>query len=89
VLEGMLYGLAMIAASIGGPAEILQHEQTGLLFPPRNIGAIAEALLRLLTDHELRRRIGSAAAHEVRRSWLWPHIVGKMGSVYCEVIGAT
>lgn len=86
VLEGMLYGLAMIAASIGGPAEILQHGQTGLLFPPRDIDALAEALLQLLTDHELRRRIGCAAAHEVRRKWLWPHIVGRIRNVYCEVI---
>jgi len=88
VLEGMLHSLPIIAASVGGPAAILQHERTGLLFPPGDIDALSEALLRLLSDHELRWRIGSAAGHEVRRRWLWPHIVGEMGGVYREVIGA-
>ena len=33
ILEGMLHGMAIAASAVGGPKEILDHEQTGLLFP--------------------------------------------------------
>lgn len=44
ILEGMLYGLAVVAADVGGPAEILSHGRTGVLFPARNGKALAAAL---------------------------------------------
>jgi hypothetical protein len=37
-----------------------------------------------VTDSESRRRIGVAAAAEVRSRWLWPHIVKRMCGVYGE-----
>jgi glycogen synthase len=84
VLEGMLYGLPIAATSVGGPAEILHHERTGLLFPPKDAGALAETLLELITNPGLRKQIGTEAAKEVRQSWLWPHLVKKMRGVYQE-----
>jgi glycogen synthase len=86
ILEGMLYGLPIAAANVGGPAEILEHERTGLLFPARDAAALAHTLLRLVTDPVLCRQIGLAAAHDVRCTWLWPRIVEKMRCVYHEVI---
>src|SRR5205085_4256075 len=84
ILEGMLYGLPIVAAEVGGPAEILEHERTGLLCPPRDADALGDAILRLVTDAGLRRRIGDAAATEVRERWLWPHVVKQMHRVYRE-----
>jgi len=84
ILEGMLYGLPIVAAEVGGPAEILEHERTGLLCPPRDAGALADAILKLVTDARLRRRIGVAAAAEVRDKWLWPHVVEGIRGVYRE-----
>ena len=84
ILEGMLYGLPIVAAEVGGPAEILEHGRTGLLCPPKDAEALGDAILRLVTDTELRRRLGVAAAAEVRDRWLWPHVVRRMSRVYCE-----
>jgi glycosyltransferase involved in cell wall biosynthesis len=84
VLEGMLHGLAVAAAAVGGPAEILDQGRTGLLFPPRDAGALARTILRLVGDPPLRGRLGLAAAHEVRRRWLWPQVVEQMRRVYLE-----
>jgi glycogen(starch) synthase len=86
VLEGMLHGLPVIAASVGGPADILEHERTGLLCPPHDASALADALRRLIEDTESRQRMGLAAAREVRRRWLWPHIVPGMLTVYREFL---
>ena len=85
ILEGMLYGLAIAAAAVGGPAEILEHERTGILFPPRDAKLLAEAVLRLVKDLPLRERISLVSAQEVRRIWMWPALVNMMSSVYEEL----
>jgi glycosyltransferase involved in cell wall biosynthesis len=85
ILEGMLHGLPILATRVGGPAAILKHGRTGLLVPPQDARALAAGLLRLVESRDLRRRLGAAAAQEVRQSWLWPQIVGKMAAVYGEV----
>jgi glycogen(starch) synthase len=86
VLEGMLYGLALAASDVGGPAEILEHGRTGILFPPRNAQALADAVIALSADPQLRERIASAGASQVRRRWLWPSLVERMASVYRELL---
>lgn len=88
VLEAMLYGVAIAAAAVGGPSEILKHETTGLLFPPRNSEALVTTLLRLVRDTELRQSLGAAAATEVRQRWLWPDVILKVRSVYLELANA-
>jgi glycosyltransferase involved in cell wall biosynthesis len=84
VLEGMLHGLPVIAAEVGGPADILEHGRTGLFFPPRNGTALAAALRQLVENDEDRRRMGHAAACEVRQKWLWERLVPDMLDVYRE-----
>jgi glycogen(starch) synthase len=84
ILEGMLYGLPIVAARVGGPAEILEHARTGLLFPPKDVAALSQAIVGLLTSPTLRERIGIAAAEEVRRNWLWSRVVEKVRGVYQE-----
>jgi len=86
VLEGMLHGLPIVATRVGGPASILKHGRTGLLVPPKDPRALASALLRLIEDPALRRRLAADAADEVRRQWLWPRIVEKMAAVYAEAL---
>jgi glycogen(starch) synthase len=86
VLEGMLHGLPIIAAEVGGPADIIQQGTTGLLFPPRDVVALAAALRHLVKNGEDRSKMGIRAAHEVRRRWLWERLVPEMIEVYRGVI---
>lgn len=86
ILEGMLHGLPIAATSVGGPADILRHQDTALLFPPRDVEALTSTLLRLVNDRSLRQRMGRTGARHVRRSWLWPNLVQKMRSVYEELL---
>jgi glycogen(starch) synthase len=84
ILEGMLYGLAIIAAEVGGPAEILEDQRTGILFPARDAEALADALTRLVSDAKYRYQLGVAAADEVRNRWLWSSSVRRLGVCYRE-----
>jgi glycosyltransferase involved in cell wall biosynthesis len=84
ILEGMLYGLPIVAAAVGGPSEILEHGRTGILCQPKDAESLGEAILKLVMDARLRWQIGLAAASEVRDRWLWPHVVRKLRRVYGE-----
>jgi glycogen synthase len=86
ILEGMLHGLPIAATDVGGPAEILEHERTGLLFPAKNVYALTDALLRLINDSSLRQKLGKSAGSEVRKKWLWSQMVRKFRSIYQEAI---
>jgi glycosyltransferase involved in cell wall biosynthesis len=85
LLEGMIHGLAIAAADVGGPSEILTHNTTGLLFSPRDVPALVDTLVQLLASPSLRHRLARAAVDEVRRSWAWPRIVQQVRGIYVEV----
>lgn len=82
VLEGMAAGRAVVATASGGPLEILKHEQTGLLVPPRDPRGLADAILRLLDDEALRARLGAAAQADVRARYDWAQVVAQVEAAY-------
>ena len=53
VLEAMSHGKPVIASNIGGLPELVLHGQTGLLFEPNDVDALAECMKSLLTEEEL------------------------------------
>lgn len=60
-LEASLRGIPTIASRVGGLPEIVQDGVTGFLFEAGNCKELAERILLLMDDEELRRRIGAAA----------------------------
>ncbi|MDE3136148.1 MAG: glycosyltransferase family 4 protein [Acidobacteriota bacterium] len=67
LLDAMAAGVPVVAASSGGIPEIVRDGVTGLLFPPGNSPALAEAVIRLLKDPPLATRLASAALDFVRK----------------------
>jgi glycosyltransferase involved in cell wall biosynthesis len=65
LLEAAASGLPIIATDVGGTAEILQHQESALLIPPANPTALAEAILRLANDAELRSRLAKKARSQI------------------------
>ena len=59
ILEGMALGLPVIATTVGGIPEIVLREQTGLLVPPENIPELSEAIQQLISQPELRVKLGA------------------------------
>ncbi|MGY1671029.1 glycosyltransferase family 4 protein [Geodermatophilus sp. SYSU D00710] len=60
VLEAMAAGLPVVATDVGDVARAVDHGVTGLVVPAHDPEALAEALATLLTDPDLRRRMGAA-----------------------------
>ena len=66
LLEAMASGLPVVATRVGGNAEAVLHEQTGILVPAGDAEALAEALLRLLASPGERAAFGRAGRERVR-----------------------
>ena len=70
VPEAMSQGLAVIATPVGAAASLVRDGQTGLVVPPRDVGALTVAMLRMLDDGALRARLADAARPTVvGRTW--------------------
>jgi glycosyltransferase involved in cell wall biosynthesis len=65
VLEAAAAGRPIVASAAGGVPEIVRDGETGLLVPPRDSDALAGAVLRVLGDRALARRLGEAARAHV------------------------
>jgi glycosyltransferase involved in cell wall biosynthesis/SAM-dependent methyltransferase len=61
VLEGMAVGLPAVVTDVGGLREAIAHGRTGFLIAPGRTDSLAEALIRLLDEPELRARMGDEA----------------------------
>ncbi len=61
VLEAMAHGLSIIATPVGSVGDAIEHETTGLLVPPGEVQPLTDALVRVLDDADLRRRLGTGA----------------------------
>ncbi|MGE0057277.1 MAG: glycosyltransferase family 4 protein [Dehalococcoidia bacterium] len=86
VLEAMASGLPAVATPVGGTAEVLQDGVTGRLVPPRDVAAIETALDGLLSDADLRRRMGAAARHQVESDFGWSRVVQDTLGLYDSVV---
>ena len=61
VLEAMACGAVIVAPDAGGPAELIDDEVTGLLYPPEDVDELARALRRLRDDPQLRQQLQTSA----------------------------
>jgi glycosyltransferase involved in cell wall biosynthesis len=69
VLEAMASGLPIIATPVGSVSDAIQDQVTGILVPPGDCHALAQALTRVIEDPALRRRLGLGARQMYERQF--------------------
>jgi len=69
LMEAMSCALPVVASRISGIPELVEHDRSGLLFPPGDAAALAAALARLAAEPALRARLGAAGRERVRRDF--------------------
>ena len=65
--EAMAAGVPVVASTAGGLPEVVMDGETGVLVPPEDPAAVAEAVVSLAGDADARRRLGDAGRERVRR----------------------
>ncbi|HEY0605688.1 MAG TPA: glycosyltransferase [Herpetosiphonaceae bacterium] len=86
-LEAQACGLPVVASSVGGLPEVVRDGETGLLVPPEQPQALAEALLALIADPQRRVQMGAVGREWVRARYDWQTNVEQMLEVYRQVWG--
>ena len=87
LVEAAACGRPMIAADGPGLRDIVRHGETGLLVPPRDAVALADAIARLAADSELRRRMGAEARRLAEQKFGADAIIAATLEVYGEILG--
>ncbi len=81
-LEAMNAGCAVLASEVGGLAELITHNETGLLFPPGHAQILVMHLQLLLFDSHFRQRLANAAQADVRARFDREHILDRIEAMY-------
>jgi D-inositol-3-phosphate glycosyltransferase len=84
-LEAMACGRPVVASQVGGLAYLVQDSVTGYTVPTSDVQALADRLLKLLKDPDLRDRLGRQAA-QVASDFSWDNIANKILNLYREVV---
>jgi phosphatidylinositol alpha-1,6-mannosyltransferase len=84
-MEASAHGKPVVAGNVGGALDAVLDGETGLLVDPADPAAVAAAIVRLLRDPELARRLGQAGAARARE-FAWPRIVARVEQVLLETL---
>jgi len=88
ILEAMALGKPVVATAAGGPMEIVAEGETGLLIPPRDPPALAEAICSLVADADQRRRMGEAGRKRFLEHFTSGQMAAAILAVYRQALGA-
>jgi glycogen(starch) synthase len=85
-LEGMATGVPVVASKVGGLAEVIEHEKTGLFVYPRNIDSIAWGIDKILSDPDHARWLTENAKDKLHKAYSWEAVAMKTVEVYKKVV---
>lgn len=85
-IEAMACGVPVVASKVGGLAELVEDEITGLQVPPADAPALAAALLPLLNNPDRRRQLGMNATARVAKEYSMTAMAERTLEVYLECL---
>ena len=86
LLEAMAAGRAVVSTAVGGVPDVVEHGQTGLLVPPDDPGALADAISELLDDADRRRGFGEAARASVYPAYSMQRLINDIDALYQQLV---
>ena len=87
LLDAMACSRPIVATEAGGIPEVVDHGVTGLLVPPRDHAAMADAIVALISDQSRRRQMGDAGFARVNDRFTVERMVAATAAVYARVAG--
>jgi glycosyltransferase involved in cell wall biosynthesis len=88
LLESMAMGVPVVATDISAIPELIESEKTGILVKPGRAGRLAEAMIKMLTDGELRSRVIPAARQRVLQGFDNKVLIREIADIYRNKIAA-
>jgi len=88
-LEVMACGRPVVGAAVGGIPEAVEDGRTGILVPPRDAAAIAQALIKLIASPDLRLEMGAAARARAKENFSPSVIAAQYSDLYRRLLDKT
>jgi glycosyltransferase involved in cell wall biosynthesis len=85
ICEAMERGLAVVGANVGGIPELIDHDQTGMLFNPENAGELANTLIALAHNSLFRQTLGQNARRKVEKTFSRQTAIDKHIELFSQV----
>jgi phosphatidylinositol alpha-mannosyltransferase len=85
LLEAMAAGTSIVASDIVGYRTVISHQKEGLLIPPKDPGALADAIICLLQRPDLRRAMGDRGRTKAS-GYAWDRVAGGVLDYYHDVL---
>ena len=82
VLQALACQRAVVATEVGDVGQVVRHQRTGLLVPPKKVEPLLAAVERLLDDHDLRRRLGRAGRELVLEGYTLEKMLRRTEEAY-------
>jgi L-malate glycosyltransferase len=86
LMDAMAMGKPVVATTAGGIPEVVEDGVTGLLVPPKNPPALAEAMIRMIEDADLRRKFGEAGRRRAVEQFGDEAMVVKTETLYQTIL---
>ena len=86
IIEAMANGVPVIASDLGAPKEIITDGVNGYLVSPESSEKFAEMIIDLLSDVELRNKIGNKGREHVRKNYQVKEYAHSVEKIYSEVL---
>ena len=85
-LEAMACSKPVIASNFSGIPEVVKDRETGILVPPRDSEALADAIIELLNDPEKRKQMGEAGRKRVEEMFTLEKMLNATYGLYEELL---
>jgi glycosyltransferase involved in cell wall biosynthesis len=84
--QGLIAGKPVISYDVDGAREVVLPGETGYLLPPQSVEEMAEAILRLAADPDLRRRLGQAGRDRFTEQFRHETMTRRLREIYTQVL---
>ena len=86
LLEAMACKKPVIASDVGGIPFVIDNDANGLLVPPKDPKALAEAVTKILNNSELAKKMGENGYKKVKENFTWEKQIKKTNDFFTEII---
>ena len=86
IVEAMHHALPIVSTRVGALLDLVQDDVNGFLVDVGDVDALAACLDRLLSDPELRKKMGDRSRERARAGYTWPRVAEKMAARITETL---
>jgi glycosyltransferase involved in cell wall biosynthesis len=87
--QALIAGRPVVSYDIDGAREVVINDETGFLLPPKSVGPLANAIVRLARDNSLRRRLGGEGQNRFTERFRHQNMTREIRALYTRILGTS